>query len=117
MRVVAPTVLASGGPIRRGPRMIECAADVLALADRLGAARFAVSGFPRAAPTLAVAAAYPERVTAALLMSSAGDPSTRPGPGRGAPEQLLSRMAQPPPAAAGRCGAAPGRSCATVPGS
>lgn len=103
VRVVAPDrpgIGRSDPAVAHG--MIECAADVLALADRLGAARFAVSGFSAGGPyALAVAAAYPERVTAALLMSSAGDPST-PDLDRGVvrSEQLLSRMAQRRPAAA-----------------
>lgn len=85
-----------------GRGMVDCAADAIALADHLGAGRFAVSGFSAGGPyALAAAASYPDRITAVLLLSSAGDPST-PDVDRGVvlSERLLSRLAQRGPAAA-----------------
>ena len=103
VRVVAPDRPGIGhSDPAPGRGMVDCAADAIALADRLGVERFAVSGFSAGGPyALALAASYPDRVTAVLLMSSAGDPST-PDVDRGvvASERLLSRLAQRKPAVA-----------------
>jgi pimeloyl-ACP methyl ester carboxylesterase len=103
VRVVAPDRPGIGfSSPAPGRGLAGCAADAVALADALGAERFAVSGFSAGGPyALATAAACGDRVTAVLLLSSAGDPST-PDPDRGVvlSERLLSRLAQRRPAAA-----------------
>jgi len=103
VRVVAPDRPGIGhSSPAPGRGLVDCAADAVALADHLGAERFAVCGFSAGGPyALAVAAAYPDRVTAVLLMSSAGDPST-PDLDQGvvASERLLGRLAQRKPAVA-----------------
>lgn len=58
---------------------LDVADDLAALADALGAPRFAVSGLSAGGPfALAAAARHPDRVTAVLLLSPSGDP-TVPG--------------------------------------
>jgi pimeloyl-ACP methyl ester carboxylesterase len=77
-------------------------ADSAALADALGAERFAVSGFSAGGPyALAAAAAFPDRVTSALLLSSAGDPAT-PHPDKGVvlSERVMGQLAIHQPAVA-----------------
>lgn len=78
------------------------AKDTAALADALGALQFATSGFSAGGPyALACAAVAPERVTAVMLLSSAGDPST-PDPNQGVArsEKFLDKLALEHPGAA-----------------
>jgi pimeloyl-ACP methyl ester carboxylesterase len=60
-----------GGSDRlRGRRVVDCAADVSAIADSLGIERFAVNGVSWGGPhSLAVAACLPERVTRAACVA------------------------------------------------
>ena len=60
-----------GGSDRfRGRRVVDCAADVSAIADSLGITRFAVNGVSWGGPhSLAVAARLPERVTRAACVA------------------------------------------------
>jgi len=103
VRVVAPDRPGIGrSDPAPGRGLVDCAADAVALADHLGVERFAVSGFSAGGPyALATAASFPDRITAVLLLSSAGDPST-PDADRGvvASERLLGRLAQRKPAVA-----------------
>lgn len=61
-----------GGSDRfRGRRVVDCVADVSAIADSLGLERFAVTGVSFGGPhSLAVAACLPDRVTRAACVSS-----------------------------------------------
>jgi pimeloyl-ACP methyl ester carboxylesterase len=61
-----------GGSDRsRGRRVVDCVADVSAIADSLGIERFAVTGSSWGGPhSLAVAARLPERVTRATCIST-----------------------------------------------
>ena len=115
LSVVADQVAASGvhvvAPDRPGIghsdplpgfTLTSYAADMVALADHLGAARVAVSGFSAGGPyALAAAAAHPDRVSAALLLASAGDPAT-PDPHQGVTysERFMSELAMRQPRAA-----------------
>jgi pimeloyl-ACP methyl ester carboxylesterase len=69
-----------GGSARRGGRrVVDCASDVEQLADALGIARFAVSGWSMGGPhALACAVALPDRVCAVAVMSGAA-PRQAPG--------------------------------------
>jgi pimeloyl-ACP methyl ester carboxylesterase len=69
-----------GGSDRfRGRRVVDCVADVSAIADSLGIDRFAVSGGSSGGPhSLAVAARLPERVTRAACIAGVA-PFDMPG--------------------------------------
>ena len=69
-----------GGSDRfRGRRVVDCVADVSAIADSLGIERFAVSGGSWGGPhSLAVAARLPERVTRAACLAGVA-PFDMPG--------------------------------------
>src|SRR5436190_22726157 len=69
-----------GGSDRfRGRRVVDCVADVSAIADSLGIERFAVSGGSWGGPhSLAVAARLPERVTRAACIAGVA-PFDMPG--------------------------------------
>lgn len=103
LRVVVPDRPGIGGSDPDpGTGLAAFARDTVALADALGAERFAVSGFSAGGPyALACAAEAPDRVTHVLLFSSAGDPSTpdaNEGVARG--EHFLDTLALEHPGAA-----------------
>ena len=68
-----------GGSDRfRGRRVVDCVADVSAIAGSLGIERFAVSGGSWAAHSLAIAARLPERVTRSACVAGVA-PFDMPG--------------------------------------
>jgi pimeloyl-ACP methyl ester carboxylesterase len=103
LRVVAPDRPGIGrSDPAPGRGMTAYSEDTVALADHLGVDRFVVSGFSAGGPyALAAAVAHPSRVAGALLMSSAGDPST-PGADEGVvwSERALGWLARKHPAIA-----------------